>query len=387
MKPKLLVTASTFPRYANDTEPRFILDLAKSLLPYFDVTVLAPGGPSLAARERMEGVTVIRFHYFPIRRWETLCYPGAIIGRIREKKARILLVPFLLLAEWITLCRISKRYDIVNAHWVIPQGILQSFIRRPFVVTCHGDDILRLNQAPIRAAKIRALRRSRGIIAISRTLADKIHEWLPDREIHIQSMGCDCSQFSRNVSPTTLLTPFDGITVLFVGRLVRSKGTESLIRAVQNNPQFRLVIVGDGPIADELKEIAKPLGERVIFLGSRDHTELPGIYTASDIFCIPSLSEGLGLVTLEAMASGVCVMGSRVGGIPEIIRHEENGLLFAPGSVEELSVTLLRLAEDPDLRRRLADASFETVRRYDYSLVGAKYASILQDAMQTERIS
>jgi glycosyltransferase involved in cell wall biosynthesis len=268
---------------------------------------------------------------------------------------------------------------------VIPQGVLQSFVRRPFVVTCHGDDVLYLNQAPIRAAKIRALRRSRGIIVISRTLADKIHEWLPGREIQIQSMGCDCSQFSRNVSPATLLAPFDGITVLSVGRLVRSKGTESLIRAVKDHPQFRLIIVGDGPLANELQEIAKPLGDRVVFLGSRDHTELPGIYTASDIFCIPSLSEGLGLVTLEAMASGVCVMGSRVGGIPEIIHHEENGLLFEPENVEALSVTLLRLAEDPLLRCRLAEAAMQTVRKFDYALIGEKYAAVLLDAMKVEK--
>lgn len=96
VKPKLLVTASTFPRWEGDTEPRFILDLSKALLEYFDVTVLAPAYPGAKTKEVLEGVKVIRYHYFPIHKWETLCYPGAIVPRIKEKKIRALLVPFLL---------------------------------------------------------------------------------------------------------------------------------------------------------------------------------------------------------------------------------------------------------------------------------------------------
>ena len=75
-KPKLLITASTFPRWENDTEPRFILDLAKALLKYFDVTVLAPAAPNAKEKEKIEGVKVIRYHYFPIHSLESLCSPG-----------------------------------------------------------------------------------------------------------------------------------------------------------------------------------------------------------------------------------------------------------------------------------------------------------------------
>ena len=99
-KPRLLVTASTFPRWKGDTEPRFVLDLCKKLTAYFDVTVLVPAAPGAARKEMLEGVSVIRYHYFPVHKWETLCYPGAIVPRIREKKVRVLLVPFLFFALW-----------------------------------------------------------------------------------------------------------------------------------------------------------------------------------------------------------------------------------------------------------------------------------------------
>ena len=84
-KKKLLVTASTFPRWNGDTEPRFVLDLCIGLNKYFDVTVLVPMCPNAKEEEYLEGVQVIRYHYFPIHKWETLCYPGAIVPRIKEK--------------------------------------------------------------------------------------------------------------------------------------------------------------------------------------------------------------------------------------------------------------------------------------------------------------
>ena len=77
MKKRLLITGSTFPRYENDTEPRFILDLAKYMKEYAEVTVLVPAAPKAADTEVLEGVSVIRYHYFPVHSLETLCYPGA----------------------------------------------------------------------------------------------------------------------------------------------------------------------------------------------------------------------------------------------------------------------------------------------------------------------
>ena len=143
---KLLITASTFPRWGGDTEPRFILDYAKSMTKYFEVHVLAPMAINAREEEIMEGVIVHRFHYFPIHSFETLCYPGAIVPRIKEKKIRILLVPFLLGAMWFAAKKQTKEADIVHSHWIIPQGIIQSMISdKPYIVTGHGGDVTSLN--------------------------------------------------------------------------------------------------------------------------------------------------------------------------------------------------------------------------------------------------
>lgn len=93
-KIRLLVTASTFPRWEGDTEPRFVLDLCKSLAKKFDVMVLVPACPGAKEKESIEGIRVCRYHYFPVHRWETLCYPGAIVPRIKEKKNQGSISPF-----------------------------------------------------------------------------------------------------------------------------------------------------------------------------------------------------------------------------------------------------------------------------------------------------
>ena len=133
-KKKLLVTASTFPRWEGDTEPRFVLDLSKHMLDEYDVTVLVPASPGAKDEEVLEGVNIIRYHYFPIHKWETLCYPGAIVPRIKEKKTRALLVPFLLISLWFHLFKLLPKYDIVHSHWLIPQGIVQSFFKKPYIL-------------------------------------------------------------------------------------------------------------------------------------------------------------------------------------------------------------------------------------------------------------
>ena len=160
MKKKLLVTASTFPRWENDTEPRFILDYCIGMSRYYDVTVLVPVAPGARDAEVLEGISVIRYHYFPIHKWETLCYPGSIVPRIKEKKLRLFLVPFLLLSLYLELRKREKDFDFVHAHWLIPQGILSAFCRTPFLVTGHGGDVGELNGSVFHMLKNRCLKKA-----------------------------------------------------------------------------------------------------------------------------------------------------------------------------------------------------------------------------------
>lgn len=143
--------ATTFPRWNGDSEPRFILDFAKSLLPYADVTVLVPSSPGALDKEVMEGVKVERFHYFPVHEKETLTAPGAMVSRIKEDKKRGLLLPFFYKAFIREIQNRIGTFDVLHANWVIPGGYVAyqalKMTNVPYVITCHGSDINSLNNS------------------------------------------------------------------------------------------------------------------------------------------------------------------------------------------------------------------------------------------------
>jgi len=390
-KKRLLITASTFPRYENDSEPRFILDLAKELQKYFEVTVLVPAGVGARDREVLEGVSVERYHYFPLHKWETLCYPGAIVPRIREKKVRALLVPFLFVGLYLALLKRRNRYDYVHAHWLIPQGIVQSLFGIPYVLTGHGGDVTSLNKGIIRSLKRKAVRRAKVVTVVSDKLKEELLAIFPDEEkavitgkLMVQPMGCDMKRFHPPGKADDLWKQGKRKVVLYVGRLAEKKGVRYLIEAMQW-VEGTLVIAGDGPLRRELQEQAEALRleDRVVFLGARTHQELPAIYASADVCVVPSVvakdqdKEGFGLVILEAMASGIPVVASESGGITEIIRNEYNGLLVEEKNSRELAYGISRLLSDEGLRRKLINNMVETVEKYDYNEVGRRYAELI----------
>lgn len=156
------------------------------------------------------------------------------------------------------------------------------------------------------------------------------------------------------------------VRLIYVGRLSPEKGVPVLLRAIACvSFPIELSIVGSGHQRQEIDGLAMSLGirGRIQFLGAVNWgPDLLGVIRQSDILVLPSYTEGLGLVLLEAMSQGVCVVASNVGGIPEIVRDRVTGLLFPPGNVEALAEALTRLAEDDDLRHQLRNNALEVAR-------------------------
>ncbi|WP_254546354.1 glycosyltransferase family 4 protein [Halomarina pelagica] len=145
--------------------------------------------------------------------------------------------------------------------------------------------------------------------------------------------------------------PEDGFTVGFVGGLHRYKGVYDLLTAVNRcRSDVTAVVAGDGPERDRLETVA---GERAVFLGAVPYEHVPAIYRAVDAFVLPSYTEGLPRVVLEAQATETPVVATRVGGVPEVIDDGETGLLCPPGRPDALARAVDRLAAAPDERARL----------------------------------
>ena len=385
-KKKLLVTASTFPRWGGDTEPRFVYDLCHAMRDEFDITVLVPAAPGAQDCEEMGGLHVERYHYFPIHKWETLCYPGAIVPRIKEKKARALLVPFLFLSLWWNLFKRRKQFDAVHAHWLIPQGIVQSFFKVPYLVTGHGGDVTSLNQGILKALKRRCLQRAGAVTVVSEPLREMLINICPGKEIEVLPMGCDCRHFSPEHRVDNYFSQNGKPVVLFVGRLAEVKGVTYLIEAMKQVDAI-LAIVGEGPLRQELERQAAPLGDKIRFLGGKTHDELATIYASADVFVAPSVKakdggvEGFGLVFLEAMASGLPVVASRSGGIPDLVHDGENGLLVPPAEPQALAEAINQVLTENEFRKKLVHDGMLTVQNYDYCVTGQKYAKKLKECI------
>jgi len=144
-----------------------------------------------------------------------------------------------------------------------------------------------------------------------------------------------------------------------IARLSYEKGVDVLVAAALLLPDVTVVIAGDGPEKELLQE-AVP--KNVRFIGRQDSI-LP-LLAAADIIAVPSRSEGQGIVALEALASNRAVVASNVGGLPEMIRHEVNGLLVQPDNPVLLAEALRRLKSDPQLRKKLADSGYEYAARH-----------------------
>ena len=154
--------------------------------------------------------------------------------------------------------------------------------------------------------------------------------------------------------------------VVFVGRLASPKDPFTLVTALSalNGRTFSALLVGDGPqrATVETQLAATPKAVPIELVGDRH--DVPAVLAASHVFVLSTRSEGLPLTVLEAMAAGLPVVASRVGGIPEAVVDGETGLLVAPGDPEELAAALARLLDDPELRERLGAAGRSRVEKH-----------------------
>lgn len=162
--------------------------------------------------------------------------------------------------------------------------------------------------------------------------------------------------------------------VLYVGRLTQEKGVDVLIQAFKQTltkyPSVRLVIAGSSffegaaitSYQKYLADIARPIANHIVFTGFIPHAQLKHLYAAADIVALPSVwQDPCPLVVLETMASGTCIVASRVGGVPEVVEHEVNGLLVTPNQVEALAQALSSLLAEPQRATQMAQAARQKV--------------------------
>ncbi len=272
---------------------------------------------------------------------------------------------------------------LVYSPWAYPDGWAAVRLGRaaglPVVLKVLGSDVLLLSRFPRRARKtVEALRGADGVVAVSQHLADRVVSLgvAPER-VRVIYDGVNTERFRPGPvaeSRRLLDLPTDEPVLLFVGNLVPVKGLDVLLQAcgrlVTAGVRFSCRIVGDGPLRPSLEKNARSagLGERVKFCGSVAHERLPDWFRAASVVALPSRSEGVPNVLLEAAACGTPFVASRVGGVPEIADLGISRL--APAGDAEALATALR----PFLLDDGAAASRPTALRRSWSDSAAELA-------------
>jgi glycosyltransferase involved in cell wall biosynthesis len=208
------------------------------------------------------------------------------------------------------------------------------------------------------------------IQVISRYLGDFARRMNPHSHIELIPNGVPILLF-ENPAPK----PFagNGVALITTSRLSRKNGLSDVIAALPLlPPQVRFEILGIGELEAELKALAERLGvsERVRFVGFVPYQDIPPYLHHADIFIRPSLSEGLGNSFIEAMAAGLPVVATPVGGIPDFLKDGETGVFCKPSDPQSVAAAVQRLIDDPALRERVKANALAMVReRYDWDLI------------------
>lgn len=298
--------------------------------------------------------------------------PIHVLGK--DQGGRAYLLPFKLAG---LIRRVAP--DIVHTrNWGAIDGVVAARLAgvRKVVHGEHGREATDPTGANRRRRQIRRLLSPmiHHFIAVSADLARWLVEdvGVPGGKVTHIINGVDAVKFrplgERSASREELGLPVDKCLIGIVGRLDPVKDHATLLKAFSRLDQTaHLVVVGDGPVRAELVGLADGLGvkDRVLFLGNRN--DVPAILPALDVFVLPSIAEGISNTILEAMACGLPVVASRVGGNPELVDDAATGFLFPAGDEKELAGRLKLYLENSDLRQEHGRAARERIER-EFSL-------------------
>ncbi len=390
-KSRLLVLASTYPRWQGDPEPAFVHELCKSLLHCFDVTVLCPHASGAPFDEVMEGVRVVRYRYAP-ERFETLVNDGGIVSNLKGAPWKWLLLPLFFVAQIWGLWRINRTWkpDLIHAHWLIPQALSVTFLGvltsrlPPLYVTSHGADLFALKSKVFQWLKRLVVARASGVSVVSSIMKQELEDLGCDAtKISVMPMGVDLED---RFSPSRTVVR-SRREILFVGRLVEKKGLRYLLEALPSVlevfPDTSITVVGFGPEKTKLLQLVDALKvqNRVSFVGAVPQSGLAEYYRRAAVFVAPFIlaqngdQEGLGLVVVEALGCGCPVIVSDIPATRDIT-HDIEGATTVPmrnsSAIAEAIISVYRTNDRP--RPEAVTSISELRRRFSWSSVGNSYA-------------
>ncbi len=349
------------------------------------------GGAEVAVKELTDRMPDGEFHMITInhdgRQLAEERVGNVLVYRVGSGRLARYAFPFLGAWKGLSLHR-QKNFDATWSIMASYSGFAALFFkylrpRVPFILTLQeGDPISHMLKHVwyIYPLFRQIFKKADSIQAISKYLADFGKRMGGRGTIEVIPNGVDVSLFSRRFSPDDLEEfknklgkNLGDVFLITTSRLVKKNGLADVILALKFlPPNFKFLILGIGELEHDLRKIAekKKVSDRVRFLGQVSHTEIPKYLAASDIFIRPSLSEGMGNSFIEAMASGVPVVATAVGGIPDFIENGKTGFFCEVGDPKNIAEVVTTVAEDGMLRADVTARAKEVAATgYDWDFI------------------
>jgi len=387
---KVAICTTNFPRWQGDFRVPFILEAARAISHHGnEVKVLTMHTPGASTHEYFDEIEVFRAKYLP-EKLEVLQKDASGIPEAwrRGFLPKLATIPFLL-RFILLIAKQAKGSDIIHCNWSLSglAAYLSKFVHKtPYIITVQGSDVFKTINIPVVRNVIGlALRKASHIIALSNELKNAtIRFGVPAERITVIPNGVNISQFP--------VGPKDGRKnqLLFVGSLIERKGVSYLIEAMSvlkaSYPDLQLIIVGEGKDRNVLEALTKQLDldGNITFIGTQSQEHVSELMRESRLFILPSIEEGQGVVLVEALASGTPCIGSRVGGIPDVIMPEVGKVVDAR-DVQGLSEAIESFLFDDDLWKATSkNARIRAETNYDWNSIAKKMIKIYQSVISME---
>ena len=304
-------------------------------------------------------------------------YPCVYVPTHRYGSARIKAITAL--QAWIRVAILLHRLDAPLVHVQMASRasfwrksivcLMARLARRPYLLHVHGGEFLHFYEKESGRAAQRFIRNifanAALVIALSEEWRERLLRICPVANVEVLSNAVALPDLAERANLSER-DPVEDTTLLFLGDISRGKGTFDLIRSfarvAPRFPRLKLVCGGLGSIDDAHRlAVGLDVGERVVCPGWLDPERKRAVFSNATIFVLPSYAEGMPMALLEAMSWGLPVITTAVGGIPQLITHEINGLLLSPGDIDGMAAGIARLMSDPELRQKLGSAARATV--------------------------
>jgi glycosyltransferase involved in cell wall biosynthesis len=391
---RLLVLTSSYPTAANPGGGIFIRRMLEHLPADIQITVLTPDTQHGRSRRHFgERIVLKRFRYAP-RPLQILANQfGGMPAALKSRPWLLLLLPVWTLAMFGAALMMSRKADLIHAHWSVAGligGLAGWITGTPVVTTLHGTDVVWAEHYfALRWVLAACIQMNTRIVTVSSAIAESLQIRYTHCSHKIQMVANGVGHEFWEISRQQARPDSKKCVFAVIGNLIPSKQVDHVIQAfnrvISSGRHAGLAIAGDGPVALELRAMVHQLGldGHVRFYGAMAPDRIADLLARSHALVLASAHEGRPTIVMEAMAAGVLVIASDINGVRELIVDGQRGLLFKPGDIRHLGAHLAAVYDQPNQAGVLARQAHQWIKRQGLTWpnTAARYVRIYNDVL------